>query len=244
MTTDDTGQQTASGTIPDAEPLAAVADLGTALRELVEISVTTTVPPAELRAAADLVRQVTERLAVARRPVSQLPALDDVTRGRRVFSPVTGTGSALAPPLLVRRDRAGDGVVGEAVLGVAYEGPPGFVHGGMSALLMDQMLGSAAAAAGVWGMTAHLELDYRGPVPLESKMVLRARVAESSGRKSVITGTIALAEDPDQILVEARGVFVLPRPETIEAYFGSITDSSGRPTPPRRPSDATELERD
>ena len=74
---------------------------------------------------------------------------------------MTGVGSALAPPLVVRRD--GDGVVGEATLGLAYEGPPGFVHGGMSALLMDQLLGSAAAAAGLWGMTAHLELDYRGP---------------------------------------------------------------------------------
>jgi acyl-coenzyme A thioesterase PaaI-like protein len=229
-----------TATIPDAEPLAAAVDLGTALRELIEVSVTTTVPAAEVRAAAELVRQVTERLAVARRPASQLPALDDLTTGRRVFNPVTGAGSALAPPLLVRRE--GDGVVGEATLGVAYEGPPSFVHGGMSALLMDQLLGSAAAAAGLWGMTAHLELDYRGPLPLERKLVFRARVAENAGRKSVITGTIALAEAPDRILVEARGVFVMPRPEKVEAYFGAITDASGQHSPPRRPSDATALE--
>jgi acyl-coenzyme A thioesterase PaaI-like protein len=229
-----------TATIPDAEPLAAAVDLGTALRELIKASVTTTVSAAEVRAAAELVRQVTERLAVARRPASQLPALDDLTTGRRVFNPVTGAGSALAPPLLVRRE--GDGVVGEATLGVAYEGPPSFVHGGMSALLMDQLLGSAAAAAGLWGMTAHLELDYRGPLPLERKLVLRARVAENAGRKSVITGTIALAEAPDRILVEARGVFVMPRPEKVEAYFGAITDASGQHSPPRRPSDATALE--
>jgi acyl-CoA thioesterase FadM len=155
---------------------------------------------------------------------------------------VTGVGSALAPPLVIRRD--GDGVVGEAPLGVAYEGPPAFVHGGMSALLMDQLLGSAAAAAGLWGMTAHLELDYRGPLPLQTKLLFRARVVESAGRKSVIAGTIALAEDPDRILVEARGVFVMPRPEKVEAYFGAITDASGRHTPPRRPGDATALEQD
>jgi acyl-coenzyme A thioesterase PaaI-like protein len=226
--------------IPDAEPLAAAVDLGTALRQLIETSVTTTVGAGEVRAAAELVRQATERLAVARRPVSQLPALDDLTKGRRVFNPVTGVGSALAPPLHVRRE--GDGVVAEVTLGVAYEGPPGFVHGGMSALFMDQLLGSAAAAAGLWGMTAHLELDYRGPLPLETTLVMRARVAEQSGRKSVITGTIALAEDPDRILVEARGVFVLPRPEKAQAYFGTVTDAAGRHTPPRRPSDATELD--
>jgi acyl-coenzyme A thioesterase PaaI-like protein len=226
--------------IPDAEPLAAAVDLGTALRRLIETSVTSTVGAGEVRAAAELVRQATERLAVARRPASQLPALDDLTKGRRVFNPVTGVGSALAPPLVVRRD--GDGVVAEATLGIAYEGPPSFVHGGMSALFMDQLLGSAAAAAGLWGMTAHLELDYRGPLPLETRLVMRARVAEQSGRKSVITGTIALAEDPDRVLVEARGVFVMPRPEKAEAYFGAITDASGRHAPPRRPSDATELD--
>jgi acyl-coenzyme A thioesterase PaaI-like protein len=229
-----------SGTIPDAEPLAAAADLATAMRSLIETAVTSTVPAGEVRAAAELVREVTERLGVARRPVSQLPALDDVTTGRRVFNPVTGSGSPLAPPLVVRRD--GDGVVGRATLGVAYEGPPSFVHGGMSALLMDQLLGSAAAAAGVWGMTAHLELDYRGPLPLERELVLRAGVAETTGRKSVITGTIALADAPDRILVEARGVFVMPRPEKVEAYFGSITDASGQHTPPRRHGDATALD--
>jgi acyl-coenzyme A thioesterase PaaI-like protein len=233
---------TDSGTIPDAEPLAAAADLATAMRGLIETAVTTTVPAGEVRAAAELVRAVTERLGVARRPVSQLPALDDLTTGRRVFSPVTGSGSPLAPPLVVRRD--GDGVVGHATLGVAYEGPPSFVHGGMSALLMDQLLGSAAAAAGVWGMTAHLELDYRGPLPLEQELVLRAAVVETAGRKSVITGTIALADAPDRILVEARGVFVMPRPEKVEAYFGSITDASGQHTPPRRHGDATALDED
>ncbi|TFV67183.1 UNVERIFIED_ORG: PaaI family thioesterase [Bacillus sp. AZ43] len=229
-----------SAAIPDAEPLAAATDLGAALRELIEISVTTTVAAAEVRAAADLVRQATERLAVARRPASQLPALDDVSTGRRVFNPVTGIGSALAPPLVVRRD--GDGVRAEVTLGVAYEGPPSFVHGGMSALFMDQMLGSAAAAAGLWGMTAHLELDYRGPLPLETPLVLRARVSESEGRKSLITGTIALSAEPDRVLVEARGVFVMPRPEKLEAYFGAITDASGTHTPPRRPGDATALD--
>jgi hypothetical protein len=43
-------------------------------------------------------------------------------------------------------------------------------------------------------MTAHLELDYRGPLPLGRSCCLRGRVAESDGRKSLIVGTIALAD--------------------------------------------------
>jgi acyl-coenzyme A thioesterase PaaI-like protein len=229
-------------TIPDAEPLAASIDLATALRELIEVSVTTTVGVGEVRAAAETVRAVTERLAVARRPVEQLSALDDPVSGRRVFNPVSGIGSALAPPLLLRREEGG--LVGETTLGVAYEGPPSYVHGGVSALLMDQVLGDTAAMGGVWGMTVHLELDYRGPLPIGERLVFRGRVAESNGRKSLIVGTIALAAEPDRPLVEARGLFVAPRREKLEAYFGGITDASGEHRPPSRASDATAVEQD
>ena len=145
--------------------------------------------------------------------------LDDLATGRRVFNPVSGAASALAPPLRLRREDGG--LVGEATLGVAYEGPPSFVHGGMSALLMDQVLGDTAAEAGVWGMTAHLELDYRGPLPIGEPLVLRGRVGESDGRKSLIVGTIARAAAPDEVLVEARGLFITPRREKLEAYFGA-----------------------
>ena len=106
---------------------------------------------------------------------------------------------------------------------------------------MDQMLGSAAGAAGLWGMTAHLELDYRGPLPLQTPLVLRARVESHEGRKAIITGTIALAVGAREVLVEARGLFVMPRPEKQAAYFGAITDARGNHAPPRRPGDATAL---
>ncbi|MCZ2823481.1 MULTISPECIES: PaaI family thioesterase [unclassified Modestobacter] len=228
---------TIEGTATEAELLAAVTDLGSALRELVGATVTTTVPAAELHAAAVAVRQVTARLSAARRSRDQLPALDDPAQARRVFNPVSGVGSPLAPPLVIRREDGG--VVSEVTLGLAYEGPPSYVHGGMSALLMDQLLGSAAIAAGLWGMTARLELDYRRPVPLETALVLRAAVSGNTGRKTVITGTIALATAPDQPLVQAHGVFVTPRPEQVAAYFSTITDATGRPTPPGRPGDAT-----
>ena len=115
----------------------------------------------------------------------------------------------------------------------------------LDAVLTDRavgvVLGSAAGAAGLWGMTAHLELDYRGPLPLQTPLVLRARVESHEGRKAFITGTIARASAPEKVLVEARGLFVMPRPEKQAEYFGAITDASGRHAPPRRPGDATAL---
>jgi acyl-coenzyme A thioesterase PaaI-like protein len=229
------------GGAPDAELLTATIELGDALRELIEASVTTTAPAGEVAAAAELVRAATARItAEPPRRASQLPRLDDPVGGRRVFNPVTGIAHPLAPPLVVHQEDGG--VVAEITLGLAYEGPPTFVHGGMSALFMDQMLGSAAGAAGLWGMTAHLELDYRGPLPLQTPLVLRGRVESHEGRKAFITGSIALASDPGKVLVEARGLFVMPRPEKQAAYFGAITDAAGRHAPPRRPGDATALQ--
>ena len=224
-------------TATQADLLAAVTELGSALRELVDASVSTTVDPAELRAAAATAREVTTRLAASRRTRDQLPALDDPVQFRRVYNPVSGVGSALAPPLAIRP--VDGGVRAEATLGLPYEGPPSYVHGGMSALLLDQVLSSAAHAAGLWGMTGRLELDYRRPVPLGTALLLRAAVAESHGRRAVITGSIALAELPDQPLVQARGMWVTPRPEQVEGYFGAITDASGRPSRPRLPGDGT-----
>jgi acyl-coenzyme A thioesterase PaaI-like protein len=229
----------AGGQPYDADLMAAVTELGTALRELVDASVLTTLPADQLRAAAADARAVTARLAAAQRPVTQLPVLDDPLVFRRVYNPVSGVGSALAPPVRIRRVEGG--VVGEALLGPAYEGPPGYVHGGMSSLLMDQLLGSAAIAAGLWGMTVRLEVDYRRPVPLSTPLTMRAQVTEAAGRKCVVTGTIATAAAPDRTLVEARGVFVMPREELRADYFGAITDASGQHRPPGRPTDATAL---
>ena len=224
----------------DADLLAAVTDLGAALRGLIENSVTTLAEAPELYRVTEQVRAAADALAVARRPLTQLPRLDDPAVFRRVYNPVSGIGSPLAPPLVIRRGHGG--VFAEVSLGPAYEGPPGYVHGGMSSLLMDQLLGAAAMAAGRWGMTAHLELDYRGPLPLATPLLLRAEVAEEKGRKTVISGTVALAAAPERVLVDARGVFVAPRPEQSAAYFGSVTDASGRHAPPGNPTDATAVQ--
>ncbi|WP_029433606.1 PaaI family thioesterase [Blastococcus sp. URHD0036] len=227
----------ADGSPYDADLMAAVTELGDALRGLVDASVRTAVPVEDLRAAAAGARELTTQLAAARRPAGRLSPLDDIRAFRQVYNMVSGVGSALAPPVVVRVVE--DGVLAETTFGLAYEGPPGFLHGGMTGLVMDQVLGAAAIHAGLWGMTARLEIDYRGPVPLDTPVVLVGRVTESAGRKTIVTGTIALATDPDTPLIEARGVFVTPRAEQMQSYFSGVSDASGRPSPPGRPTDAT-----
>lgn len=51
---------------------------------------------------------------------------------------VVGIRNALAPPVRTRRDESGR-VWADFQLGAAYEGPPGHVHGGVSALILDHV---------------------------------------------------------------------------------------------------------
>lgn len=93
-------------------------------------------------------------------------------------------------------------------LGAAYEGPPGLVHGGISALLLDQLLGHAAALGGGPGMTGRLTVHYRRPTPL-GDLSLEAWHESTTGRKTIAKGL--LRDAGGNVTVEAEGLFVLPK---------------------------------
>jgi Thioesterase superfamily len=199
---------------------AAIAELGDALRELVEQASATEVREDVLRRVAAQVRKAAALLSRETRARVDLPAADDLFGGFRMYNPVTGGGSALAPPLHI--ELAGNAVVGTCTLGLAFEGPPTFAHGGVSAMLLDQLLGYATSAAGHPGMTVSLELRYRAPVPLQTQLRLTAEVIGVSGRRVTARGTIAAAAEPDTVLVEASGAFVGLRAEQAARMFGGV----------------------
>jgi acyl-coenzyme A thioesterase PaaI-like protein len=198
----------------------AISDLGEALRLLVEYATTTEVPTEELRRAAERIRQAAAPLGERVRTREALSTADDLFSGVRMYNPVTGPGSALAPPVRLSTE---DGVaVGTCTLGMAFEGPPTYAHGGVSAMLLDQMLGYAVSLSGNPGMTVRLDTAYRKPVPLLTPLRLTAAVQEINGRRVTATGTIATAEDPGVVLVEATGVFQALRAEQAKRLFGRV----------------------
>jgi hypothetical protein len=198
----------------------AIAELGDALRDLVGQAAATEVPEDVLRQVAAQVRDAASRLSRRTRTRAEVPSADSLLGGFRMYNPVTGSGSALAPPL--RIEVAGNGVVGTCILGLAFEGPPSFAHGGVSAMLLDQLLGYATSAAGHPGMTVNLETRYRAPVPLQTQLRLTAEVGEVSGRRVTARGRIVTAAEPDTVLVEATGTFVGLRPDQAARIFGGV----------------------
>ncbi|TDC27742.1 PaaI family thioesterase [Streptomyces sp. 8K308] len=196
---------------------AAIAALGHELRDLVDAAVRTTAADETLHQALDDVRRLTAELTVGQRAPAEISPVDEFPGGLRMYSPVTGQGSPLAPPMEVVADDAC--LVGRCVLGSAHEGPPGFAHGGMSAMLLDELMGHACAAAGTPAMTISLRLRYQGPVPLATPLRVVARVVRTEGRKLHVDGSIATETAPASALVAADAVFVAPDPARFHELF-------------------------
>ncbi len=109
----------------------------------------------------------------------------------------------LAPPVRVAvRD---DKVIGHANFGVAYEGPPGHVHGGFIAAAFDEVLGMAQSLTGSPGMTGTLTIRYRRPTPLLTELVFEARVDRVEGRKIFTEGRLSAG---GVVTAEAQGLFI------------------------------------
>jgi acyl-coenzyme A thioesterase PaaI-like protein len=118
--------------------------------------------------------------------------------------PVTGPENAIAPPLQLR-GRADGSVSAVVRLGLPYQGPPGWIHGGISALLLDHALGVANAFAGTSGVTGTLTLRYHRPVPLFEEVTVTARQVAVEGRKITAAGSICRGSE---VLVSAEGLFI------------------------------------
>lgn len=209
-----------------AERRDAVADLGDALRGLVAAAVASEIPTEQLRDVTSAVRGLSGTLSEITRPVGRPSSVDDLRRGQRPYNPVVGPGNPVAPPMHVVVQ---DGVaIGTCTLGLPYEGPLTFAHGGISALLLDQILGYATAAAGYPAVTGRLHLRYRTAVPLGAPLVVRGEVIDVLGVRVAVRGTISLASDVDSALVEADGRFLMLRPEQAQRLFGQAQDDGAQ----------------
>ncbi len=85
-------------------------------------------------------------------------------------------------------------VVSFAVVPDSYEGPPGYLHGGIIATLLDE------------AMTRRLEVEYLRPVPSGSQIRLEGRVMRSDGRKHWVEAKIL--DESGTVLAEGKGLFI------------------------------------
>jgi len=168
-------------------------------------------PDTDLGVTADRV----ENLAVE---VEKYPAEPDRQRGHgnyRRRSPLVGRNNAMAPPFTYNFDS--DRVSMRGTFGLAYEGPPGFVHGGWISLAFDEIMGMANAIEGHVALTARLTVKYRKPTPVHKEVVIEANTERVNGRRVTTVGTLSV---DGVITAEAEGLFIKLGAQQDEEYFG------------------------
>jgi uncharacterized protein (TIGR00369 family) len=198
----------------------AVGELGVALRDLVDAAVRTEVSLDELAAATAGARELAASLRAETRGLHDIATVDDPSTGERWYSPVYGPGNPVAPPMEASSTPDGR-ATGRVTLGKAHEGPPGLVHGGVVATLLDHVLARAVRAAGRGGLTATLTVTYRRPVQLGVPLVATAEIGTTDGRRTTATARIVAEDDPGSTLAEAEGLFVALRPERAADVFAA-----------------------
>ena len=180
--------------------------LAQSIRELADASIRTEVEDDEVRAAQAEIEAITARLRTRELPGSYGVRFSSSGTSRAWGNAVVGARNPIAPPVEVQTDPAGRAWA-DFRLGAAYEGPPSLVHGGVSALILDQLLGEAAGAGRKPGMTGTLTVRYRRPTPLGA-LHGEAHIDRVEGVKTFVVGHLA---DAGGVTVEAEGVFILPR---------------------------------
>ena len=108
----------------------------------------------------------------------------------------------------------------------AYEGPPTYVHGGMLALVFDEVLGIANIANGNPGMTGSLAIRYRRPTPLFQPLRWVAWIDRIEGRRVQSKGQVWSG---DTLCAEADGLFIQPSEELRQQYFAAVLDQPSVP---------------
>jgi acyl-coenzyme A thioesterase PaaI-like protein len=192
------------------------AELAQAMRELIDaVMVSEDADETELVDVAGEVRRLAFRLAGT---TNRVDGPGYISRNHGDYlprSPIVGEASPLSPR--IDWEAVDGGIEARGTFGAPYEGPPGFVHGGIIALAFDEMLGIANINAGHPGMTGTLTIRYRRATPLFRELRFTAWVERVEGRRIITKGELF---DGDLLCAEAEGIFVQPRPELAQEYFG------------------------
>jgi len=96
---------------------------------------------------------------------------------------------------------------GKLVLGTRYGGGAGFAHGGVIAILLDEVMGKISKLSEERAVTAELNIEYRKPVPLDAEILVSGWQENEKGRNRFRIGEIHDANG--NLLARGRGRFVV-----------------------------------
>jgi uncharacterized protein (TIGR00369 family) len=123
-----------------------------------------------------------------------------------------GVGNAVGLRLafsVTHGDDSAEAVIAEATITDQYEGPPGYLHGGIIATLLDEAMSKANRAQGVTAMTRQMSVEYLRPVPSGAPIRIEGQVTRVESRKRWTEARIMSTDGV--LLASATALFIAIR---------------------------------
>jgi uncharacterized protein (TIGR00369 family) len=98
-------------------------------------------------------------------------------------------------------------IVGRFQLGEDFHGGSGFLHGGIIAVLLDEVMSKACRFHGEHAVTADLRVEYLKPIRVNQEIVVEGFVARRDGRQLYHEGEIR--NGAGDLLARGQGRFVV-----------------------------------
>jgi uncharacterized protein (TIGR00369 family) len=120
-----------------------------------------------------------------------------------------GCGGANARGMLLtfEQDDAAQRIRGNFRLGAEYQGGPGFIHGGIIATVLDEVMGKVCRFRGVRAVTAELTTQYLKPVLVDTDLLVEGYEVEMKGRNLFLAAEIR--DVSGRVLARGKGRFVI-----------------------------------
>jgi hypothetical protein len=194
------------------QPPAELFDLANGIRAVMEKMVVIDQPHEELRRAARELEAIATRLGPIGRKGLHARMMPDMEPGPEDRRPYYAGDiyrwhfNPIFPEITLRVE---EGILhGTVTLGLAYEGPPGCVHGGIVSMLLDQLLGQANLEHGVPAFTGKLTVRYRRPTPLLKELDIEIHPPEPIDARKYLTRGWIRADG--KVTAAGEGIFVRP----------------------------------
>jgi len=104
-------------------------------------------------------------------------------------------------------------------IGADYQGGMGFVHGGIVATLLDEVMAKVSRFRDDHAVTAELTVEYLKPVPVDADLIVDGWEVERNGRNLHREGEIR--DVAGAILARGRGRFVQVDLEALRKKLGA-----------------------
>ena len=182
--------------------------LALAARQLNESLISADIPPEQALELSDEL----SRLAASLSDLPQVSGLMDM-EGRRPqdgidtimgeFVAMAGRSHPCSPDLAWHAEP--HQLRGTVTFSQAFEGPPGHVHGGWVAGILDHLMGMTHVHMGQPGMTSGLTVRYLKPTPLRQIIAISAVAEELDERRTEVKAEMRCGET---ITATASAIFV------------------------------------